>query len=245
MNDTNTHRFYLIDRGSTTEKTLAQTEDAGTRILSAFKSLQAFSKPGELNRINYQEHLVGFTVLPVINLMAPQLAASLRQQITQGIKDTFQEEAVKLAGHTGAVILPQVEMGGYTFDARIFTEPVSVIAHNFVCVGFDRNIVARLAAADPRHHQGSNAPGKAVLTLSGHSVYPEARNVFANWILKLPASIEQLGNSYVPPNATQLSPQQLQDITMGIDFGEFRADHHAARERLTKLPVIQTAARFH
>ncbi len=82
-------------------------------------------------------------------------------------------------------------------------------------------------------------PEKAVLSVNGYDFYPEARRVFATWVIKLPAYIPQYGNDFIPPTCRPISFDDLASLITPMDrFDEFTTRHEAARNRITSLEKI-------
>ena len=235
-------RYFAVTRDSPTHKALDFMDAAGAAVLQALETIKGLEEIGQVHRLTVKGELKGFIALP----NDPRLSADVKAGSEQSLQTAFRYVGNDVFGNGPLIITPYVEEIGTDgistpFNAHAFDASLGQLARNLHTLSVEPNIAIRLQSTDTREKSEKTDPTKAVLTVTGHPLYPDARNIFATWIIRLPVFIPEHGNSYEPPDAHEITTDGLKQIISldGAVFDDFRGNALAARQRLLALPAFE------
>ncbi|MDE2030475.1 MAG: hypothetical protein KGI97_07940 [Alphaproteobacteria bacterium] len=244
------YRYFVATPGGQTDRALRDMERAADEILAAFRDLDKLALPVEPVQIRAGAAFKGITMLP------PEKSKNVRKDALEWHKALLRDWSAntderETLGH-GRAFLHSIP--GFLKPERVptfdqFNEmqtALYTIIDNVPELGLDPNIAGKIAEMSPKPPSKAALPEKAVLRVGEDiPIYPEAYKVFAEWVVKLPAVIEQRGNDYMPPDCTPLTPKALDEKTEHMVLESFRHEHAIARTRILGLPRFDVPTPAH
>ncbi len=240
--------YYVADSRGLTSQVLGDMEAAGTSVLASLEAIDLVREFAVPMKASFSNGLNAIVVVPLPSIIphTPQFLADVARQFSVDCMDPAFFENPKII--TGDVPIPmsaRAKLSEILDKMPTALAALEDIAKQIVRLGINPNLAVQIAGyAEVYNRPLQSNPQDAVLTLNGNSFYPEARKIWAHWVLKVPPRVTAAGveRGFVPPDCTPIDFKAMQSMltvaSETLSFNDFAHNHQKARERILNLPKL-------